>query len=213
MNPWNTWVFCWRSREGSRSKDGLSRDLESIIKQFPPETPTGLGLGCPPPLCFNRWTYALHNWNYLLPFVFPEAVACGMVLSTQFDSHQLDPRARIVGGTECPKGECPWQVNMVQSCGVPSEDVPSWDASDGTAAICLQVLLVYKGKGFCGGVIYKPTWVLTASHCMEDIDIQFLTVVAGIHFTSSPTDSLNSPSFHCGPTSCLKTFYPFEETS
>uniref|UniRef100_A0A8C2ZFE7 Coagulation factor VIIi n=1 Tax=Cyclopterus lumpus TaxID=8103 RepID=A0A8C2ZFE7_CYCLU len=63
---------------------------------------------------------------------------------------QLDSRARIVGGTECPKGECPWQV-----------------------------LLLYKGKGFCGGVIYKPTWILTASHCLEDADARFLKVVAG----------------------------------
>lgn len=43
----------------------------------------------------------------------------------------------------------------------------------------LQVLLVYKGKGFCGGVIYKPTWILTASHCLEDTDKQFLKIIAG----------------------------------
>lgn len=43
----------------------------------------------------------------------------------------------------------------------------------------LEVLLVYKGKGFCGGVIYKPTWILTASHCLDDYEAQHLTVVAG----------------------------------
>lgn len=42
-----------------------------------------------------------------------------------------------------------------------------------------KVLLVYKGKGFCGGVIYKPTWILTASHCMENTGIKDLKVVAG----------------------------------
>ncbi|XP_026157129.1 coagulation factor VII-like [Mastacembelus armatus] len=85
-----------------------------------------------------------------------EAIACGMVpvLQHQNKTQQLDPRARIVGGTECPKGECPWQV-----------------------------LLVYKGKGFCGGVIYKPTWILTASHCLENTEAQFLKVVAGEHNT------------------------------
>uniref|UniRef100_A0A8C4HAM2 Coagulation factor VII n=2 Tax=Dicentrarchus labrax TaxID=13489 RepID=A0A8C4HAM2_DICLA len=85
-----------------------------------------------------------------------ESVVCGMVpiLEGENKANQLDPRARIVGGTECPKGECPWQV-----------------------------LLVYKGKGFCGGVIYKPTWILTASHCLEDTDAQFLKVVAGEHNT------------------------------
>lgn len=84
------------------------------------------------------------------------------------------------------------------------EEVPSQDASDGTADICLQILLVYKGKGFCGGVIYKPTWVLTASHCMEDIDVQFLTVVAGIHFTVPPSIACNNL--------CLQTFYLFKKT-
>ncbi|CAK6980427.1 coagulation factor VII-like [Scomber scombrus] len=85
-----------------------------------------------------------------------ESIACGMVpvLQGEDKAKQLDPRARIVGGTECPKGECPWQV-----------------------------LLVYKGKGFCGGMIYKPTWILTASHCLEDTDPQFLKVVAGEHNT------------------------------
>uniref|UniRef100_A0A672YQE0 Coagulation factor VII n=1 Tax=Sphaeramia orbicularis TaxID=375764 RepID=A0A672YQE0_9TELE len=66
----------------------------------------------------------------------------------------LDPRARIVGGSVCPKGECPWQV-----------------------------LLLYKGKGFCGGVLFRPWWVLTASHCLENMDVQFLQVVAGEHDT------------------------------
>ncbi|XP_042260201.1 coagulation factor VII-like [Thunnus maccoyii] len=85
-----------------------------------------------------------------------ESIACGMVpvLQGEDKAKQLDPRARIVGGVECPKGECPWQV-----------------------------LLVYEGKGFCGGVIYKPTWILTASHCLEDTDAQFLKVVAGEHNT------------------------------
>lgn len=45
--------------------------------------------------------------------------------------------------------------------------------------VVLQVLLLYKGKGFCGGAIYKPTWIITASHCMENTDIRFLKVVAG----------------------------------
>uniref|UniRef100_A0A8C7UF26 Coagulation factor VII n=1 Tax=Oncorhynchus mykiss TaxID=8022 RepID=A0A8C7UF26_ONCMY len=66
----------------------------------------------------------------------------------------LDPRSRIVGGTECPKGHCPWQVHLFPH-----------------------------GKGFCGGVIYKPTWILTASHCLENIKAQHLKVVAGEHDT------------------------------
>lgn len=49
--------------------------------------------------------------------------------------------------------------------------------------VFLKVLLLHKGKGFCGGVIYKPTWILTASHCMENVDVQFLKVVAGTFTT------------------------------
>ncbi|XP_069020366.1 coagulation factor VII-like [Embiotoca jacksoni] len=79
-----------------------------------------------------------------------ESIACGMVPVLQ--GERKEEHLRIVGGNECPKGECPWQV-----------------------------LLVNKGKGFCGGVIYKPTWILTASHCLENTDVQFLKVVAGEH--------------------------------
>ncbi|XP_010884451.4 coagulation factor VII-like [Esox lucius] len=66
----------------------------------------------------------------------------------------LSPKSRIVGGNECPKGHCPWQV-----------------------------LLVSNKKGFCGGVIYKPTWILTASHCLVNIKAQQFQVVAGEHDT------------------------------
>uniref|UniRef100_A0A672L0Q3 Coagulation factor VII-like n=1 Tax=Sinocyclocheilus grahami TaxID=75366 RepID=A0A672L0Q3_SINGR len=54
--------------------------------------------------------------------------------------------------SECPKGHCPWQV-----------------------------LLKYGQKGFCGGVIYKPTWILTAAHCLEKLNASFLKIVAGEH--------------------------------
>ncbi|KAK5847411.1 hypothetical protein PBY51_016539 [Eleginops maclovinus] len=98
--------------------------------------------------------YFLHDDG--LGCVAKEAIACGMVpVLLGENKAQQDSRARIVGGVECPKGECPWQV-----------------------------LLVYKGKGFCGGVIYKPFWILTASHCVEDAQVQFLKVVAGEHNTA-----------------------------
>ncbi|XP_071015671.1 coagulation factor VII isoform X3 [Oncorhynchus clarkii lewisi] len=88
-----------------------------------------------------------------------ETMACGKVpvlhgSASEKGDIPLDPRSRIVGGTECPKGHCPWQV-----------------------------LLVRNEKGFCGGVIYKPTWILTASHCLENIKAQHLKVVAGEHDT------------------------------
>ncbi|XP_077481964.1 coagulation factor VII-like [Stigmatopora argus] len=86
-----------------------------------------------------------------------ESLACGVtpVLLDPNNTKHFDPRARIVGGKECPKGECPWQV-----------------------------LLLYKGKGFCGGIIIESMWVLTAAHCLEETDVQFLDVVAGEHNTA-----------------------------
>ncbi len=42
-----------------------------------------------------------------------------------------------------------------------------------------QVLLKYGQKGFCGGAIYKPTWILTAAHCLEKLNVRFLKIVAG----------------------------------
>ncbi|KAM7365846.1 hypothetical protein PAMP_016744 [Pampus punctatissimus] len=93
-----------------------------------------------------------------------ESIACGMVPVLQGKDKHKQLESRIVGGTECPKGRCPWQVKLKEEY------------------TCLRgVLLVYKGKGFCGGVIYKPTWILTASHCLEDTDARFLKVVAGEH--------------------------------
>ncbi|XP_061780149.1 coagulation factor VII-like isoform X2 [Nerophis lumbriciformis] len=98
--------------------------------------------------------YFLHTDGWSC--VAEDAIPCGVtpVVEDSSKAGLNDPRARIVGGNECPKGECPWQV-----------------------------LLLYKGKGFCGGVILKPTWILTASHCMEDTDVRFLSIVAGEHNT------------------------------
>ncbi|XP_016297256.1 coagulation factor VII [Sinocyclocheilus anshuiensis] len=85
-----------------------------------------------------------------------EAFPCGKVPLLQgggaATNPQVDVRSRIVGGAECPKGHCPWQV-----------------------------LLKYGQKGFCGGVIYKPTWILTAAHCLEKLNVKFLKIVAGEH--------------------------------
>ncbi|RMC06570.1 hypothetical protein DUI87_16007 [Hirundo rustica rustica] len=46
---------------------------------------------------------------------------------------------RIVGGDECPPGQCPWQA----------------------------VLLNEEGEEFCGGTILNENFVLTAAHCMN----------------------------------------------
>ncbi|XP_067896209.1 coagulation factor X-like [Heterodontus francisci] len=49
------------------------------------------------------------------------------------------PNVRIVGGQDCPLGQCPWQVLLVDEVG----------------------------KGFCGGTILTELLVLTAAHCLN----------------------------------------------
>ncbi|XP_015498383.1 coagulation factor X isoform X1 [Parus major] len=46
---------------------------------------------------------------------------------------------RIVGGDECPPGQCPWQA----------------------------VLLDEEGKEFCGGTVLNENFILTAAHCIN----------------------------------------------
>ncbi|XP_060716216.1 coagulation factor VIIi [Tachysurus vachellii] len=59
---------------------------------------------------------------------------------------------RAVGGNQCPKGHCPWQV-----------------------------LLKYKGESHCGGVLVDTNWILTAGHCVNKTDVKYMKVVAGDH--------------------------------
>ncbi|KAM4795950.1 coagulation factor VII [Rhinophrynus dorsalis] len=61
-------------------------------------------------------------------------------------------RSRIVGGEQCPKGECPWQALLIQ------------------------------GSTFiCGGTLIAPSWVITAAHCVKQLGQNKLTVVLGEH--------------------------------
>ncbi|XP_004695699.1 PREDICTED: coagulation factor VII [Condylura cristata] len=63
------------------------------------------------------------------------------------------PQGRIVGGTVCPKGECPWQA-----------------------------LLTLNGQLLCGGTLVDAGWVVSAAHCFDKIrSWENLTVVLGEH--------------------------------
>ncbi|XP_037384509.1 coagulation factor VII [Talpa occidentalis] len=62
-------------------------------------------------------------------------------------------RGRIVGGTVCPKGECPWQA-----------------------------VLMLNGQLLCGGTLVDARWVVSAAHCFDRIrNWENLTVVLGEH--------------------------------
>ncbi|XP_071991707.1 coagulation factor VII-like isoform X2 [Engystomops pustulosus] len=64
-------------------------------------------------------------------------------------------RGRIVGGEECPKGECPWQARVI--------------FTDRTSLT------------ICGGSLIAPNWVVTAAHCVKPSFLNRLTVVLGDH--------------------------------
>ncbi|KAM5180639.1 coagulation factor X-like [Mantella aurantiaca] len=64
-------------------------------------------------------------------------------------------RGRIVGGEECPKGECPWQARLVLKDNRP--------------------------ETMCGGSLIAPNWVVTAAHCVLPTYVNKLTVVLGDH--------------------------------
>src|SRR5581483_3168554 len=51
----------------------------------------------------------------------------------------------IVSGTETPEGKFPYQVRLYTS--------------------------MEEQRGFCGGSLIAPQWVLTASHCVTDGDL------------------------------------------
>ncbi|KAJ7325043.1 hypothetical protein JRQ81_018063 [Phrynocephalus forsythii] len=55
---------------------------------------------------------------------------------------------RIVGGTFCRPGDCPWQV-LIQN---------------------------KRGYGFCGGSLISSHWVLTAAHCLDTVIPHQVTV-------------------------------------
>ncbi|KXJ16590.1 CUB and peptidase domain-containing protein 1 [Exaiptasia diaphana] len=66
----------------------------------------------------------------------------------------IRPSTRIVGGADANHGDWPWQA-----------------------------LLRYKptGEQFCGGALVHPEWVVTASHCLERMDLKNLIVRMGAH--------------------------------
>ncbi|XP_063809197.1 coagulation factor VII [Pseudophryne corroboree] len=66
----------------------------------------------------------------------------------------ITKRGRIVGGEECPKGECPWQARLVLD------------------KLSLTI---------CGGALVTPNWVITAAHCVKPSWVNRLTVILGDH--------------------------------
>lgn len=65
---------------------------------------------------------------------------------------------RIVGGTESTPGDWPWMAALIDS-----------QANDN-----------YDGQ-FCAGMLIHPHYILTAAHCVEDLEPADIIVVLGLH--------------------------------
>nr|NP_001090463.1 epidermis specific serine protease S homeolog precursor [Xenopus laevis]AAH83024.1 Prss27 protein [Xenopus laevis] len=63
---------------------------------------------------------------------------------------------RIVGGTDSKKGEWPWQIS-----------------------------LTYKNDFLCGGSLIADSWVLTAAHCFDSLEVSYYNVYLGAHQLSA----------------------------
>ncbi|MFT7808639.1 coagulation factor VII-like [Arapaima gigas] len=84
---------------------------------------------------------------------------CGKVVPNP--SETFTPR--IVKGSVCPKGECPWQASFFT---------------------LITAMLEYGSKYMCGGIILDTAWVLTAAHCIWGSQASLLKVTVGEHIRS-----------------------------
>ncbi len=75
-----------------------------------------------------------------VPFVLALCLAPGLLLPSARAALAADDNEMIVAGTEAPEGKYPWQVRLYSSLN--------------------------DQRGFCGGTIIAPQWVLTAGHCV-----------------------------------------------
>lgn len=73
-------------------------------------------------------------------------------------NHISGTEPKIVGGKQAPAGSFPWQVSL----GV------SWFADP------------YR-EHFCGGTAYSATWIITAAHCVQNMEPTKIVVTAGTH--------------------------------
>lgn len=74
---------------------------------------------------------------------------CGKVPLQNNNSYS---QKQFVGGIQCPRGHCPWQV-----------------------------LIDYNGESLCGAALLDDNWVITAAHCVHQKDTDRLKVITGDH--------------------------------
>ncbi|XP_058970380.1 trypsin [Pocillopora verrucosa] len=96
-------------------------------------------------------------------------------ISSSVEGCGVRPRSRIVGGYQAAPNSWPWQA-----------------------------MLMTRGP-FCGGSLLSPNWVVTAAHCVENINERDFKVRLGAHHRTSVTNRVQDfnvrriyrhPSYH-----------------
>ncbi|XP_045531497.1 trypsin-4-like [Pieris brassicae] len=103
--------------------------------------------------------------NYFL-FAF---VLCGAALAAEISKSDGlegasggDAAGRVVGGTDAPDKALPYQVSLQRT---DQNNFP-----------------------FCGGAIIADRWILTAAHCLKNVQAKDLSVLAGTNNKKSSTE-------------------------
>uniref|UniRef100_A0ABM5FVC3 Coagulation factor VII n=1 Tax=Pogona vitticeps TaxID=103695 RepID=A0ABM5FVC3_9SAUR len=86
-----------------------------------------------------------------------------MALNEEDTNLDSDRDTRIVNGSDCELGQCPWQA----------------------------LLLNEQEEGFCGGTVLSPIYVLTAAHCINQTKL-IKVVVGEVDTTTRRTGSIHA---------------------
>lgn len=108
-----------------------------------------------------------------------KSLLIGLVLvSILFFTDRVSTKAapeepQIVGGEEAIPGAWPWQAALVRSDSVN----------------------LYDGQ-FCGGVLVDELWVLTAAHCVSELEYDDIDVALGVHNLLKPEPNVQRIASH-----------------
>ncbi|KAK9401779.1 coagulation factor X-like [Crotalus adamanteus] len=136
--------ICSPKHEGRNCEIGPESKLKCFFKngnceQFCVDSPTTLRQ-C---FCAEGYRLASDQISCIAEVDYP----CGKIPVL---AERPNRQGRIIGGYDCPPGECPWQA-----------------------------LIIDNGNEKCGGVLVAPSWIISAAHCFHLVHRQNLRIRLG----------------------------------